>query len=287
MSYNNSLKDLYLSHQGRASDKCIHYFDIYHENFSMFIGKKSNILEIGVQNGGSSEIFSKYFQNGNIYGVDINPKVCEHQLGKNNQFFCFDIRDKNAFEKVLGGKTFDVLIDDGSHLPKDIIFAFEYLFEKINPGGVYLIEDVYTSYWKSHDGGLQRSGTAMEYFKQLSDYIYYYCFEEDDLKTLDTSLFEMTNSVKKDNCVIKSLKKLLGFQGDKNKKERISDKALKEYAKWISHITFYEGVIVVKKSETPKLKVHDRIVVGKEQPVVPTIDVAKSNGYYVDQVLSK
>ena len=63
----NSLKELYFNHQGNASDKWMNYFDIYEDNFSKFVNKKPDILEIGLQNGGSSQIFSKYKEKPQFY----------------------------------------------------------------------------------------------------------------------------------------------------------------------------------------------------------------------------
>ncbi|MCX7595658.1 MAG: hypothetical protein N2235_18250, partial [Fischerella sp.] len=45
----------------KSIDKFVHYFPLYEKWFSKFIGKSPRILEIGVQNGGSAEMWVKYF----------------------------------------------------------------------------------------------------------------------------------------------------------------------------------------------------------------------------------
>ena len=69
-----------------------HYFDIYEKYLSRFIGKNPTILEIGVKDGGSLELWDNYFVNKcKIYGVDINKKCKE--LEKNfNKLSYFKLR---------------------------------------------------------------------------------------------------------------------------------------------------------------------------------------------------
>src|SRR5262249_15277228 len=47
--------------------------------------------------------------------------------------------------------AFDIIIDDGSHLSAHQVCAFETLIGALNSGGLYIIEDVQTSFW-SHSG---------------------------------------------------------------------------------------------------------------------------------------
>ena len=46
------------------------------------------------------------------------------------------------------GGNFDVIIDDGSHLPSHQVISFEALWKSVVPGGQYIVEDTETSYWK-------------------------------------------------------------------------------------------------------------------------------------------
>ena len=69
---------------------------------------------------------------------------------------------------------FDVIIDDGSHFPKDVIFSFKYLFDTLNNNGLYFIEDTQTSYNHYFGGNafdLKYANTHMNYFKNLVDTI--------------------------------------------------------------------------------------------------------------------
>ena len=50
-----------------------------------------------------------------------------------------------------------------------VIDTFHIFFSKLNPGGVYLIEDLHTSYWDSHEGGYLKDNTSIEFLKKFSD----------------------------------------------------------------------------------------------------------------------
>jgi hypothetical protein len=63
------------------------------------------------------------------------------------------------------------LIDDGGHTMKQQINTFEEFFTSIAENGVYLCEDVHTSYWSKYGGGYKKSGTFIEYSKNFIDYI--------------------------------------------------------------------------------------------------------------------
>lgn len=66
---------------------------------------------------------------------------------------------------------FDIIIDDGSHLNADIIAAFKNLWPVLNPGGLYCIEDVHSSYDPYYTDSALVPGTrdtAMHYFTYLA-----------------------------------------------------------------------------------------------------------------------
>ena len=62
-----------------------------------------------------------------------------------------------------------ILIDDGGHTMEQQIVTFEELYDHINDGGIYLCEDVHTSYLEKFGGGYQKEGTFIEYSKKIID----------------------------------------------------------------------------------------------------------------------
>ena len=97
-------------------------------------------------------------------------------------------------------KAFDVIIDDGSHLNQHQIFTFETLYPFVKDGGVYVIEDVQTSYWSSDgwDGAnINNPGfekTCVHYFLNLAKYLNHSEFT--DLKGVDNKSLELAKSIK-------------------------------------------------------------------------------------------
>ena len=56
-----SLKDLYKNHSGKVSDKWSIYLNEYEDKLRKYQELPIKFFEIGILNGGSLEIFSKYF----------------------------------------------------------------------------------------------------------------------------------------------------------------------------------------------------------------------------------
>ena len=62
----NQLAELFFEHRGKAIDKLEHYFAIYSRELAPFVASQLpvRLLEIGVQNGGSLELWPKYLPEG-------------------------------------------------------------------------------------------------------------------------------------------------------------------------------------------------------------------------------
>jgi len=168
----NDLEKYFTENTGRLMHKWKHYFEIYDRHFSRFRGTDVHIVEIGVYQGGSLQMWKQYFgPNAKIFGIDINPhrkKLEEEQI----KIFIGDQEDR-VFLKSLIKKIprIDILIDDGGHTMKQQIRTFEELFTHISKNGVYLCEDLHTSYWPKFFGGYKKCGTFIEYSKNFIDYI--------------------------------------------------------------------------------------------------------------------
>jgi predicted O-methyltransferase YrrM len=168
------LAKLYRDHQGKVSDKWSFYLDEYDRLFPGYRTQSINFLEIGIQNGGSLEIWSKYFPNAAcLIGCDINPD-CE-KLRYEDSRVKLVIGDANTdqCEKAILGHAgaFDLILDDGSHRSGDIIRSFVRYFRHLNDGGIFVVEDMHCSYWQEFEGGLFDFTSSMAFFKLLADVI--------------------------------------------------------------------------------------------------------------------
>ncbi len=168
----NKLEQYFYKNKGKIIHKFLHYFEIYDKHFSRFIGKDVTVLEIGVSKGGSLELWRHYFGSKcKIYGIDINPK-CKNLESEQIEIFIGDAEDRE-FLRSLKDKIpkIDILIDDGGHYMNQQIVAFEELYPFISSDGVYLCEDLMTSYMGAYGGGYKRKNTFIEYSKGLIDYL--------------------------------------------------------------------------------------------------------------------
>lgn len=160
----------FLNNGEQRLHKWLHYFDIYERHFDRFRDRPIKILEIGVHGGGSLRMWRKYFhRNSKIVGIDINPE-CEKHTGENINVHIGSQDDENFLAEVADQyEGFDIVIDDGSHVNSHVIKTFDTLYERVSSNGVYLVEDMHTSYWPKFGGGLRREGTFIEFAKTKID----------------------------------------------------------------------------------------------------------------------
>lgn len=154
------------------SHKLLHYLDIYEKHFSRFKKRCPTILEVGINNGGSLELWGRYFDwDCKIYGVDLNEECEKINLPK-TKILIGNQSDASFWEDVkIKTPKIDIFIDDGSHMMEHQIVTYESIFDHISDDGIYLCEDTCTSYYNSYGGGYKKDGTFIEYTKELVDYI--------------------------------------------------------------------------------------------------------------------
>lgn len=182
----NDLERHFLTNQGRLIHKWMHFFDVYDRHFSRFRGKEITVVEIGVYHGGSMQMWKEYFgDKAQIHGVDIDPR-CK-QLEEDRVKIHIGSQSDRAFLRKLRAELppIDILIDDGGHTMRQQIITFEELYGAVKPDGVYLCEDLHTSYWLQYGGGHRRPGTFIEYSKHLIDKLNAWHSEEGSLKVDD------------------------------------------------------------------------------------------------------
>jgi len=150
------------------------FVELYDVFFKQYQNKNINILEIGVDNGDSLRLWREYFSKANICGIDIKKKKFDIT---GVEIMCGSQSDNSFLKSVVSKyQNFDIIIDDGSHISKDIISSFKYLFNHLNRDGIYIIEDLQTSYLRRYGGSrlnLNKKQTAMNFVKKLADSVNY------------------------------------------------------------------------------------------------------------------
>ncbi len=116
------------------------YLEIYDELFAPY-RENCSIMEIGLATGDSIKLFDEYFINSKITGIDISI-VFPHKDYNNEVTIIEADATKSEFLNLISAETFDIIIDDGSHAELDQIATFNLLKDKMNPGGIYIIEDI-------------------------------------------------------------------------------------------------------------------------------------------------
>ena len=133
-----------------------HGFSKYYEKHLSFLKKeKIKILEIGSFSGASAAAFLKYFSNCEIYCLDINISNFKY-YSKKIHVFGLDSSNSKMVSKFINKieiketfKYFDIIIDDGSHKQSDQLKTLNNLYQYLNNGGFYVIEDYkFPNYFK-------------------------------------------------------------------------------------------------------------------------------------------
>lgn len=155
----------------------------YHRFYPRFIQhlrerEGMGMIEIGIDQSKSLNLWLEYFPKAFIYGVDIG-------VGMQGERYFIHKADQSDVSKLAELKDIinrndhkvAFINDDGSHVPAHVITTFNYFFQHVlEEGGVYAIEDIETSYWKNGSlygytvkCGLYHKESVIEIFKHLAD----------------------------------------------------------------------------------------------------------------------
>ena len=151
--------------------KWTHYFPIYEKHFGPLRDKPILILEIGVLNGGSLQMWKKYFHPDSvIVGIDIDANCKQHE--EDGVYVRIGDQSDSKFLQSLIDEfgEFDLVIDDGSHQVAHVNKTFQFLYSKISKNAMYFIEDTHAAYWPdTHGGGLNVPESIVNISKNLID----------------------------------------------------------------------------------------------------------------------
>lgn len=239
-----SMRELYKEHQGKVSDKWSLYLEEYDRLFAPYRDRPVRLLEIGIQNGGSLELWSKYFMQAEaLVGCDINPDCA--RLAYPDPRISVVVGDANtdaAAAKILAHSgSFDVVIDDGSHLSSDIVRSFARYFPVLNEGGLFVAEDLHCSYWADFEGGLFDPNSSITFFKHLADVVNY----------------EHWGITRSNRSVLEGIFARYGCE--------IAEDVLDQ----IHSVEFINSICVIRKAPFAQNRLGERFIAGEVELVVP------------------
>ena len=128
-----------------ATDKgSIHsYIESYYAcKFNSIRMSPVKLLEIGVDKGSSIKLWSEWFVNGTIYGIDCNSKWFSRIESLPNVKLIAGEGYCNTTLEKFEDNFFDFIIDDGPHTLVSQLYSIDHWLKKIKPGGTLIIEDV-------------------------------------------------------------------------------------------------------------------------------------------------
>lgn len=162
-----------------GTDKVTHHeYDQYYDFYlNKLYDEEGSIIEIGVERGKSIEMWLKVFEKAHVYGLDKGMAY----NGPRHDIFRVDQSVESELQNALQQMNTDrvlFIIDDGSHIPEHQLLTFNTLFPVLMDGGVYIIEDIETSYW-SKNGlygyktryGYKHRNSLIEIFKSGADIV--------------------------------------------------------------------------------------------------------------------
>jgi predicted O-methyltransferase YrrM len=134
---------------GNRSDKFFwhRYVDFYEDAFSE-LGHVSAILEFGVYKGASIRWLAERFPDARIVGGDILRQRPDWPVSPRIEYAHVDQGSVEQLRELFRrlDRTFDLIIEDGSH---QLVHQRNCLVEsisKVRDGGMYILEDIHTSH---------------------------------------------------------------------------------------------------------------------------------------------
>jgi 23S rRNA U2552 (ribose-2'-O)-methylase RlmE/FtsJ len=159
LSLTNSFDGLARFYGTDKSSRGNNYATHYRHHLGSRRFRKNVVVEIGIGGydrahggGGSLRALRDYMPRSRIVGFDIHPKDLPY-LGHRVHVMQGDQSSPDDLGRIIDrfGSP-DVVIDDGSHLGTHVIASFQYLFDRMAPGGIYAIEDLFFSYHEAFGG---------------------------------------------------------------------------------------------------------------------------------------
>ncbi len=143
------------------------YMHMYAHEFTRFKDLPIRFLEIGLWEGSSAKLWENYFPKAELHFIDISLDAVKFKSGRSHyhRYNQEDPEDLQRFLEVVPG-PFDIIVDDGGHTARQQLTSFSFLFPRVSSGGIYVIEDLHSSYW-----GGTGPGSTIHFLKALIDQV--------------------------------------------------------------------------------------------------------------------
>lgn len=178
-----------------GSDKCqYHSYNYIYDGFLKDYDPQGewDILEVGVEQGGSLCAWKEHFPNARVTGVDIIDTRLPQFISDDVEFILSDIVSYKPDRK------FDIIIEDGNHSNFDALWASVELSKHIKLNGTLIVEDVQEGFmipfllWGQLKGGYVVSAIDMRRITNTHDNFAIIIhkwkdWEEEDVKPVQSS----------------------------------------------------------------------------------------------------
>jgi len=116
------------------------YSEFYDKLFDGKENEHLDVMEIGVNEGGSVRLWHDYLKESVIIGLDI----VDSWVGADKKDYSGLVLslNTNAYSPSIPLPFLDVIIEDGSHILADQIYALKNFPASLKSGGILVIEDV-------------------------------------------------------------------------------------------------------------------------------------------------
>jgi len=167
----DSLWSFFLYHAHLPMNKWRDYFPAFERHLARWCNspRPVTLWEIGIASGGSLQMWKWWLGlQARVVGIDNNEEC--RQLAPALEIHIGCQSDTAFLARVLAetGPP-DIVIDDGSHVSRDQMATWRFLYPRMSPSGVYIVEDVSSSYSTRFEGGISRDDTFIAFSKHAVD----------------------------------------------------------------------------------------------------------------------
>ena len=135
-----------------GSDKAVHNYGHAYAAILNMIDSVRSLLEIGVKEGASMRAWRELMPGAKLIGVDNDPKATMYYKAT---IIADQERPNEVCSRVKKFAPFDLIIDDGCHIPQPTWNTMTDLWPLLRVGGVYVIEDLDAQYYSDLQDGTE------------------------------------------------------------------------------------------------------------------------------------